>query len=235
MKKCQSRLEKSIQNLENGNNLKELENKELQLDYEEKTTNILDNKLIMDSLDYYKFANDDEKKEQMINISKIFLTDRHIGQINNLVIYENLEELYLQRNYINIIENLEFSNKIVILSLNFNYIKKIEGLKSLKCLKILDLSENLIDSFDLKEIPQNVEFLYLYENPFFEHIDLLNYRYDCINYFDHLVILDSLEISDREKLLFYGRKSYEKHKLIFTKKLQFIKFHYEYFLFFNLE
>jgi len=97
--------------------------------------------------------------------------------------------------------------------------KQIQGIKHLSNLKIFDISENIISAFDIKEIPEGVEYLYLHYNPFFDELDLVKYRFDCINYFNNLVILDSKEVKDKEKLLFYGRKNYEKHKSAFMKKI----------------
>ena len=153
---------------------------------------ILDNKIIMDSFESFNFKDNDEKKEFMMTTTKLFLNDRKIEEINNLVIYEKLEEIYLQRNLITKIENLEFSKNLIILSLHYNGITEIIGLKHLKNLKILDLSENSILKFGLDEIPSSLEFLYLYFNPFFIDFDLIKYRYDCINRFKDLIILDSL-------------------------------------------
>lgn len=195
---------------------------------EEITSNrrVLDNKIIMDSFESYNFKNEKEKTDFVINTNKLYLNDRGIDEINNLVIYEKLEELYLQRNYITVIENLEYSNNLEILSLHFNNIKEIKGISHLSNLKILDLSENFIINFDIQNIPKNVEFLYLYENPFFKDLDLIKYRYDCVNYFTNIVILDSLQVTDRERLVFYGRQKYRKD--LFERTIgKLIKIHYE--------
>jgi len=161
-----------------------------------------------------------KKKKFMLSSKKLFLTDRQIDRIDNLVIYEKLEELYLQRNNINTIEKLDYSINLQILSLHGNNIKVINGIKHLVNLKILDLSENLIQSFDIQSIPKSIEYLYMFHNPFFDdEFDLVKYRYDCINYFGNLFVLDSLEIKDRERLLYYGRNNFDKHKQFFMKKL----------------
>jgi len=187
---------------------------------------VLDNKVIMDSFESYNFKNEKEKTDFVINTTKLFLNDRGIEEINNLMIYEKMEELYLQRNYITTIENLNYSCNLEILSLHFNNIKEIKGIKHLTNLKILDLSENFIINLDIENIPKSVEFVYLFENPFFKDLDLIKYRYDCINYFSNLIILDSMEVTDRERLVLFGRKKYQKD--LFERTLgKSINIHYE--------
>jgi Leucine-rich repeat (LRR) protein len=223
MNECRSNYKKEIP-IEQGNEKKEEINKKNEESNTERR--VLDNKIIMDSFESYNFKNEKEKTEFVINTTKLFLNDRGIEEINNLVIYEKLEELYLQRNYITTVENLNYSSNLEILSLHFNNIKEIKGIKHLTNLKVLDLSENFIINLEIENIPKSVEFLYLYENPFFKELDLIKYRFECINYFSNIIILDSMEVADRERLVFFGRKKYIKD--LFERTMgKSIKVHYE--------
>lgn len=174
-------------------------------------------------------------KSEMIKIlldSKIFfLNDKKLTKLSTLDIYTNLEELYLQRNFIKVIEGLngKYLKNLQILNLNNNYIRKIENLKNLENLKILDLGDNMIDNFEIHSIPDNVVYLYLFDNLFYDKIDLLKFRSICIINLKQLYRLDCLTISDMEKLILIDEKNLSKRSryILANEKLKHVRKHYE--------
>ncbi len=205
-----------------------------------KIERILDNKIIIDSIRQAELlmnsqqendeASTKEDEIKMLLETKIFfLSDKKITKIANLDIYENLEELYLQRNFIRHIEGLKYLKNLQILNLNNNYIRKIENISNLDNLLILDLAENLIENFDISDFPKNVVYLYLFDNLFYDEIDLLYFRSNCIKSLCNLERLDYLTISEKEKFILMDQSNIIKNRLfkITKDKLSYIYEHYK--------
>jgi hypothetical protein len=165
--------------------------------------------------------------EHLLNAEYFFLGTKNITKIANLEIYTNLQELCLQGNKITKIEGLEFLQNLILLNLNHNYITMIEGLDKLLNLKILNLADNMIEKFNISTIPKNISYLYLFDNLFYEEVDIFSFRSICICYFPHLIRLDYLNISNLERMILIDKSNLRKISLIVKKKLNYVLSHYE--------
>jgi hypothetical protein len=182
----------------------------------------LDSKLIMTMIPGLKNIHDhDDKLLHTINVGEIILSDKKIIKIENLDIYQKLKELYLQRNYIERIQGLTYNINLQVLNLGGNYIKKIENINHLTELKILNLGDNVIDTFDINELPEGLIYLYLFDNIFFDKLDLLTYRSTCIKKLSNLQRLDGLDIAAKEKTLLLNVKNIEKN-LMAQRQLDYV-------------
>ena len=208
--------------------------------YEYKPEEItLNKKLILDSIILYNTisTNYGEKHLDIAHLSKaqqekaltelelLLLNGKKISHINELDNFINLKELYLNNNYITEIKGLDNLKNLQVLNLNFNSIKKIDNIFHLINLKILDLSNNLIEEFEYELIPKdNLIYLYMYDNPFFKKMKLLEYRSNVIINFDKIERIDKLQISDRERLLLIDKSNLKFENRL--KSLDYIKSHY---------
>jgi hypothetical protein len=187
---------------------------------------ILDAKLIMSMIpEISKIEDYDAQLTAVINIKEAFLNDKKILRIENLDVFQNLKEIYLQRNYIEKIEGLTFNTNLEILNLNNNYVKKIENLQHLKKLKILSLGDNIIETFCAKELPENLIYLYLFDNLFFDKICVLEYRQQCLKKLSSVIRLDGLDVSEKERHMLTDVKNIE-NNLMVQKQLDYIKIFY---------
>jgi hypothetical protein len=187
---------------------------------------VLDSKLIMSTIpNLKKIEGHDAQLIYTINIEEILLSDKKLLRIENLDIFQKLKELHLQRNYIETIEGLIYNINLQVLNLNNNYIKKISGIKQLINLKILNLGDNIITTLDLEEIPEGVVYLYLFDNLFFDKLDIFKYRFECIRKFKGLERLDGLTISEKERRLLTDVKDIEKNLMV-QRQLDYLKKYY---------
>lgn len=113
-----------------------------------------------------------------------------------------------------------------MLNLGFNNISKIENISHLTNLQILDLSNNLIKEFKIEFLPkENLIYLYMYYNPFFNNIKLLEYRSEIITNFEKIERIDRLDIKDRERLILIDKSNLKYPNRL--KSLDFIQKHYD--------
>ena len=209
--------------------------------YEYKPEEItLNKKIILDSIILFNTisTNYGEKNLDITHLSKaqqdkalseleiLLLNGKKIVHINELDTFVNLKELYLNQNYITEIKGLDNLKNLQVLNLNTNNIKKIENISHLNNLRIIDLSNNLLEEFEYELIPkEKLTYLYMYYNPFFKKIKLLEYRSIIIINFEKIERIDKLQINDRERLLLIDKSNLKYEKRL--KSLEYIKNHYE--------
>ena len=200
----------------------------------------LSKKLIIDSITLYNTISTNygnkkldinhlaqEQQDKILLETEIFLLNgKKISHIDALDKYVNLKELYLNQNYITEMKGLENLKSLEVLNLGFNNISKIENISHLSNLQILDLSNNLIKEFKIEFLPkENLIYLYMYYNPFFNDIKLLEYRSEIINNFEKIERIDRLDISDRERLILIDKSNLKYPNRL--KSLDFIQKHYD--------
>ena len=167
-----------------------------------------------------------QQEKALKEIELILLTGKKIVHINDLDIFINLKELYLNQNYIKEIKGLNNLINLQVLNISFNNITKIENILHLNNLMILDLSNNLIEDFEDNLIPKNnLIYIYMYQNPFFKKINILEYRSNIISNFEKIERIDKLQIKDRERLLLIDKSNLKYENRL--KSLDYIKIHYE--------
>ena len=167
-----------------------------------------------------------QQEKALKEIELILLTGKKIVHINDLDIFINLKELYLNQNYIKEIKGLNNLINLQVLNISFNNITKIENILHLNNLMILDLSNNLIENFEYNLIPKNnLIYIYMYQNPFFKKINILEYRSNIISNFEKIERIDKLQIKDRERLLLIDKSNLKYENRL--KSLDYIKIHYE--------
>lgn len=195
---------------------------------------ILNNKIILDAVKMYnklssqyaKEQKEEEESKMLLEATIFMLNGKRISKIANLEIYENLQELYLSNNYITEICGLEHLISLQVLNLKGNYIKEIKNIKHLNKLEILDISYNEIDKFAIEELPcDNLYYVYLFDNPFFETTSVLLYRSKLIQKCPLIIRIDKLDISDREKLILIDESNLKSKFSL--KCLNFITEHYD--------
>ena len=195
---------------------------------------VLNNKIILDAVKMYnklssqyaKEQKEEEESKMLLEATIFMLNGKRISKIANLEIYENLQELYLSNNYITEICGLEHLISLQVLNLKGNYIKEIKNIKHLNKLEILDISYNEIDKFAIKELPcDNLYYVYLFDNPFFETTSVLLYRSKLIQKCPLIIRIDKLDISDREKLILIDESNLKSKFSL--KCLNFITEHYD--------
>lgn len=195
---------------------------------------VLNNKIILDAVKMYnklssqygKEQKEEEESKMLLEATIFMLNGKRISKIANLEIYENLQELYLSNNYITEICGLEHLISLQVLNLKGNYIKEIKNIKHLNKLEILDISYNEIDKFAIEEIPcENLYYVYLFDNPFFETTSILLYRSKLIQKCPLIIRIDKLDISDREKLILIDESNLKSKFSL--KCLNFITKHYD--------
>ena len=204
---------------------------------------VLNRKIILDSVKLYKSLEEnytskkenienltEEEEEKLLMESEVFLIQlKRIEKIDNLNKYVNLKELYLNKNYITEIRGLDNLINLQVLNLSSNIIEKIENIKHLKNLEILDLTNNNIKIFEIKEIPENIIFIYCYYNPFFdkfEKLDYFKYRSQLIINCEKIERIDKLDIKDRERLLLIEESNVKSKNQFSLKSLEYIYNHY---------
>ena len=204
---------------------------------------VLNRKIILDSVKLYKSLEEnytskkenienltEEEEEKLLMESEVFLIQlKRIEKIDNLNKYVNLKELYLNKNYITEIRGLDNLINLQVLNLSSNIIEKIENIKHLKNLEILDLTNNNIKYFEIKEIPENIIFIYCYYNPFFdkfEKLDYFKYRSQLIINCEKIERIDKLDIKDRERLLLIEESNVKSKNQFSLKSLEYIYNHY---------
>ena len=204
---------------------------------------VLNRKIILDSVKLYKSLEEnytskkenienltEEEEEKLLMESEVFLIQlKRIEKIDNLNKYVNLKELYLNKNYITEIRGLDNLINLQVLNLSSNIIEKIENIKHLKNLEILDLTNNNIKIFEIKEIPENIIFIYCYYNPFFdkfEKLDYFKYRSQLIVNCEKIERIDKLDIKDRERLLLIEESNVKSKNQFSLKSLEYIYNHY---------
>ena len=204
---------------------------------------VLNRKIILDSVKLYKSLEEnytskkenienltEEEEEKLLMESEVFLIQlKRIEKIDNLNKYVNLKELYLNKNYITEIRGLDNLINLQVLNLSSNIIEKIENIKHLKNLEILDLTNNNIKNFEIKEIPENIIFIYCYYNPFFdkfEKLDYFKYRSQLIINCERIERIDKLDIKDRERLLLIEESNVKSKNQFSLKSLEYIYNHY---------
>ena len=204
---------------------------------------VLNRKIILDSVKLYKSLEEnytskkenienltEEEEEKLLMESEVFLIQlKRIEKIDNLNKYVNLKELYLNKNYITEIRGLDNLINLQVLNLSSNIIEKIENIKHLKNLEILDLTNNNIKNFEIKEIPENIIFIYCYYNPFFdkfEKLDYFKYRSQLIINCEKIERIDKLDIKDRERLLLIEESNVKSKNQFSLKSLEYIYNHY---------
>mgnify|MGYP003571375366 CR=1 FL=1 len=200
----------------------------------------LSKKLIIDSITLYNTisTNYGDKKldinhlaqkqqDKILLETEIFLLNgKKISHIDALDKYINLKELYLNQNYITEMKGLENLKSLEVLNLGFNNISKIENISHLSNLQILDLSNNLIKEFKIEFLPKkNLIYLYMYYNPFFNNVKLLEYRSEIIANFEKIERIDRLDIKDRERLILIDKSNLKYPNRL--KSLDFIQKHYD--------
>ena len=195
---------------------------------------VLNNKIILDAVKMYnklssqyaKEQKEEEESKMLLEATIFMLNGKRISKIANLEIYENLQELYLINNYITEICGLEHLISLQVLNLKGNYIKEIKNIKHLNKLEILDISYNEIDKFAIEELPcDNLYYVYLFDNPFFETTSVLLYRSKLIQKCPLIIRIDKLDISDREKLILIDESNLKSKFSL--KCLNFITEHYD--------
>ena len=195
---------------------------------------VLNNKIILDAVKMYnklssqyaKEQKEEEESKMLLEATIFMLNGKRISKIANLEIYENLQELYLSNNYITEICGLEHLISLQVLNLKGNYIKEIKNIKHLNKLEILDISYNEIDKFAIGELPcDNLYYVYLFDNPFFETTSVLLYRSKLIQKCPLIIRIDKLDISDREKLILIDESNLKSKFSL--KCLNFITEHYD--------
>ena len=195
---------------------------------------VLNNKIILDAVKMYnklssqyaKEQKEEEESKMLLEATIFMLNGKRISKIANLEIYENLQELYLSNNYITEICGLEHLISLQVLNLKGNYIKEIKNIKNLNKLEILDISYNEIDKFAIEELPcDNLYYVYLFDNPFFETTSVLLYRSKLIQKCPLIIRIDKLDISDREKLILIDESNLKSKFSL--KCLNFITEHYD--------
>ena len=195
---------------------------------------VLNNKIILDAVKMYnklssqyaKEQKEEEESKMLLEATIFMLNGKRISKIANLEIYENLQELYLSNNYITEICGLEHLISLQVLNLKGNYIKEIKNIKHLNKLEILDISYNEIDKFAIEELPcDNLYYVYLFDNPFFETTSVLFYRSKLIQKCPLIIRIDKLDISDREKLILIDESNLKSKFSL--KCLNFITEHYD--------
>ena len=200
----------------------------------------LSKKLIIDSITLYNTISTNygdkkldinhlaqEQQDKILLQTEIFLLNgKKISHIDALDKYINLKELYLNQNYITEMKGLENLKSLEVLNLGFNNISKIENISHLTNLQILDLSNNLIKEFKIEFLPkENLIYLYMYYNPFFNNIKLLEYRSEIITNFEKIERIDRLDIKDRERLILIDKSNLKYPNRL--KSLDFIQKHYD--------
>ena len=195
---------------------------------------VLNNKIILAAVKMYnklssqyaKEQKEEEESKMLLEATIFMLNGKRISKIANLEIYENLQELYLSNNYITEICGLEHLISLQVLNLKGNYIKEIKNIKHLNKLEILDISYNEIDKFAIEELPcDNLYYVYLFDNPFFETTSVLLYRSKLIQKCPLIIRIDKLDISDREKLILIDESNLKSKFSL--KCLNFITEHYD--------
>jgi hypothetical protein len=123
-------------------------------------------------------------------------------------------------------KGLDNLKSLEVLNLGYNNISKIENISHLSNLQILDLSNNLIKEFKIEFLPkENLIYLYMYYNPFFNNIKLLEYRSEIITNFEKIERIDRLDINDRERLILIDKSNLKYANRL--KSLDFIQKHYD--------
>ena len=84
----------------------------------------------------------------------------------------NLKELAIMHRDIETMDNLDPLQNLERLELMDCRISKIQGIENLSRLKLLDLSANYIDEVNVKDLPPNLEELYMKSNEIMEVIGL---------------------------------------------------------------
>ena len=176
-------------------------------------------------LDITRLAQDQQDKV-LLETELFLLNGKNIYHIDALDKYINLKELYLNQNFITEIKGLDNLLNLQVLNLSFNNISKIENIRHLKNLEILDLSNNLIKEFNTEVLPkEQLIYLYMYYNPFFKNMKLLEYRSDVIINFEKIERIDKLDITDRERLLLIDKSNLKYNNRL--KSLDYIQNHYD--------
>lgn len=168
-----------------------------------------------------------EQQDKILLETEIFLLNgKKISHIDALDKYINLKELYLNQNYITEMKGLDNLKSLEVLNLGFNNISKIENISHLSNLQILDLSNNLIKEFKIEFLPkENLIYLYMYYNPFFDNTKLLEYRSEVITNFEKIERIDRLDINDRERLILIDKSNLKYPNRL--KSLDYIQKHYD--------
>ncbi|MBB1523065.1 MAG: leucine-rich repeat domain-containing protein, partial [Clostridiales bacterium] len=110
--------------------------------------------------------------ETAINLTKLYLENNKIKNIESLKGLNKLTELSLQNNNIENVEPLKDLNKLTNLYLSNNEINNIEGLRNLTNLTYLTLENNKVENLEGLNSLTNLEELYL-DNNKIENLDPL--------------------------------------------------------------
>lgn len=202
-------------------------------------SNILTRKKILESVILYnKLSGYDnieglteEEQDKILEKTDVFfIQSKEIEKIDNLTPYINLKELYLTRNYISEIRGLNTLVNLEVLNLKFNMIQKIKNISHLKNLEVLDISENDIYDFEIRQIPENLIFIYFYYNPFFDNYNkdkIFTYRSQIIQKCLKIERIDKLNVKDRERLLLFEEEKLKNKKKYSLKSLDYIYQYYK--------
>lgn len=174
-------------------------------------------------LDINRLAKDQQEKA-LFETEIFLLNGKRLSHIAELDKFINLKELYLNQNYITEIKGLDNLLNLQVLNLSCNNISEIENIAHLSNLEILDISNNLIKEFKTELLPKNILYLYIYYNPFFNKIKILEYRSNIIINFAKIERIDKLNITDRERLLLIDETNLKYNNRL--KSLNYIQEHY---------
>ena len=125
------------------------------------------------------------EEDEILNVTKLDLTQKNITNISGIENFKNLNELILNRNYIKDFSNLNELEKLETLGINQNLNPQTLDLSRIKNLRKL-----LAGMLDLKEIKLNNQIKNLY-------LDYNNFtNFDASNYIN----LETLSLWDCKKL-----------------------------------
>lgn len=146
-------------------------------------------------------ADEREKYEAMLTLTRIDLDRQRIGFISGLDTFSCLRHLSLCRNRIKRIGGLEMLPQLEVLSLAENEISRIEGIQHLNLLYSLDLAENKIKAVESRElsaaIPSTLVSLQLNGNPCAWQA---NYRTTVVSALSALMELDCIQVDPVERV-----------------------------------
>ncbi|KAI9091858.1 hypothetical protein DFS34DRAFT_634392 [Phlyctochytrium arcticum] len=141
---------------------------------------------------------DEQRVSSVLHLTHIRLDNCRLTQIDDWSFIPHLTHLYLQHNLISRLDKLESLPHLQFLVLAENSIEKIEGIRNCSQLRLLDLSANNIEQLSKDDLPNNLVYLMMRENPC---ANLPSYRLETIHDTPTLLELDEVEINDEERRL----------------------------------
>lgn len=197
----------------------ELYNKSIEI-----TNEFLFNKSTKGLMDLFNRNIDNSEKAMVYHLKhlkKIDLSNSKIVSIKNLDILISVEEINLSKNQIYEIDCIPNKSNLKLLNLHNNNLKFIPRiLVECKSIITLDLSYNTINTFDINNLPVNIENFFFYDNIFFPlNLNLefiLEYRSKIYAYLKNIHQADEIIFGYKE-IMFYSQTNDHKAVLIQNK------------------